>query len=147
MKAWERLQPVIDRIVPIACEQGATELTEAERTVYYVWCYAGEVCNGGHWQFFFNSAGGFAFETVEALRQIGAPEFAKLLDRTINIFPDRRVPRGLEERNQILESLPDQVDSSPRDPGEIIEKADAEFSRLTDDALLDRLVAYWEAQL
>ena len=144
--AQQQLLPLIDRIVPIACEQGLAELTEPERTVYLAWCYSAEVCNGGHAQFFYNSTGAFAFETVEALLQIGAPDFAKLLDRMIDIFPNRVVPKDLEERNHFLVSLVDQVHSWDNHPGRILEESDAEFFRLTNESLMDRLLAYWKAQ-
>jgi hypothetical protein len=45
-----------------------------------------QILNGGFWQFFFNSSGERALETVEALRAVGAKEQAKILEKAIRIF-------------------------------------------------------------
>ena len=130
------LQPVINRIVPIRFERGLQALSPAERNVFLVWCYPAAVNDGGHASFFYNTQGEFAHETVQALEEIGAPEYGKLLDRAIDLFPDRSVPRDIEERNAALSALPDDSD-------ERLEKLDDEFYALGDDELLSRLTVYW----
>lgn len=59
-----------------------------------------------------------------------------ILQRSIALFPDRLIPRDLEERNDTLNALPDAA-------GEAFERLDAEFFVLGGDVLLARLVKYW----
>jgi hypothetical protein len=102
-----------------------------------VWCYGGEVLNRGHPQFFFNSAGQYARETVEALRRVGASEFAGLLSEAITMFPEGHIPRDLLERNAALDKLPEESEDRWRE-------LDDEFLRLDrDEAIMRKLLEYW----
>jgi hypothetical protein len=65
---------------------GLSGLTEAEQTVYCIDGLEREVNNGGFAQFFLNSAGDQARETVAALRRIGADHTAHLLERAMEPF-------------------------------------------------------------
>jgi hypothetical protein len=71
MEVWQRLQPVIDSLIPKVAQHGPNSLTPAERVVYLVWSYTGAVNNGGHASFFYNSYGQFATETVTRMRARG----------------------------------------------------------------------------
>ncbi len=55
-------------------EGGFEGLTHAQRVVYCAIVFDGEVCNGGLMQFFVNSSGDHAVETLEALRELGHAE-------------------------------------------------------------------------
>src|SRR5918997_2616489 len=86
-------------------EDGLSGLTEAEQTVY---CIAGlerDVNNGGFAQFFFNSAGDQARETVAALRRISAAHTAGLLERAMTPFGSAGPSRDYQERRQQLRQL------------------------------------------
>ncbi|MEQ1646511.1 MAG: DMP19 family protein, partial [Pyrinomonadaceae bacterium] len=67
-----------------------------------------EINNGGFDQYFLNSSGSFAHETVESLKSIGANRTAEILNEAIKQFPGGIVPRLTEERNEmVLELWPD----------------------------------------
>lgn len=82
--------------------EGLAGLTEAEQTVF---CIAGlerDVNNGGFAQFFSNSAGGYARETIEALRRIGAQHTAGLLEQAVAPFGAAGPAQDEQERGQQL---------------------------------------------
>lgn len=59
-----------------------------------------EVNNGGMDQYFHNSSGDFALETVADLRLIGAPETADLVERGCKFFPEGKPAKDIEVRRQ-----------------------------------------------
>jgi hypothetical protein len=61
-----------------------------------------EVNNGGFDQFFFNSSGDYALETVEALNQIGAIRTAKLVQLACDRFPNALPPRDIATRRALM---------------------------------------------
>jgi HEAT repeat protein len=61
---------VLDRLK----EVGFDGLSRPQRVVYCASEFDAEVCNGGIMQFFGNSSGDHAAETLEALRELGQPE-------------------------------------------------------------------------
>ncbi len=68
----------------------------------YVWYIAGidfEVPNGGFNQFFYNTTGQYALETVEALRAIGAREPADILEQAVRLF-EKEVGRPATSRER-----------------------------------------------
>ncbi len=79
--------------VGTALAAGAT-LSATEWAVLDVWLLEAEVYNGGFHQFFWNSAGDRAVETVASLERIGAPVTAGIVARAVAVFgaapsPDR----------------------------------------------------------
>ena len=56
------------------CDYGELleKLTEPEKTIYLCQVLEGEINNGGFGQFFYNSSGDFANETLSALKEISA---------------------------------------------------------------------------
>jgi hypothetical protein len=136
MEAWEQLQPTIDRLSPVASERGISALSPAERNVLLAWSYPAAVNDGGHASFFYNAYGEHAHETVQALNAVGAPEFAALLSRAIDLFPGRHVPSDSDERNASFDALPD-------DAHEVLEALDQQFYELGDDELFNRLLHFW----
>jgi hypothetical protein len=84
---------------------GFAGLTEAEQTVY---CIAGlerDVNNGGFEQFFINSAGDQARETVAALRRIGADHTAGLLERAMAPFGPAGPSPDWQERGRQVKQV------------------------------------------
>lgn len=67
-----------------------------------------EVNNGGFAQFFENSAGDHARETIEALRTLGAPRVARLVAEAVAVFPDGPAP-DRERRRRQLDRLDDRA--------------------------------------
>lgn len=75
---------------------------------------------------------------MQALNEIGAPEYAAVLSRAIELFPARQIPRDIDKRNTSLDSL-------PYEAHETMETLDDEFYSLGDDELFDRLLKFWKA--
>lgn len=59
------------------------DLSKSEQTVFLTGLLENEVNNGGFAQFLYNDSGNFAYETLEALGEIGAAATAKLLKRDV----------------------------------------------------------------
>ena len=53
---------------------GPEALSPAQRVVYFAAVFDGEVCNGGIMQFFGNSSGDYASDTLDALRELAHPQ-------------------------------------------------------------------------
>jgi len=68
----------------------------------------GEVNNGGFHQFFYNSAGDNAMETIRALETIGAASMADIVKRAALMFPGKMPPKDRFLRQDVLlENYPD----------------------------------------
>jgi hypothetical protein len=136
MEAWQHLQPLVSPLIDRAHKNGLGSLTDVERNVFLVWCYPAAINDGGHASFFYNSYGDFADETVVALLDIGLVEFSHILLRAVSQFPEARVPRELDARNAVFNSL-------PADAHDAMEDCDAAFYQLGDAPLMNRLWDYW----
>lgn len=62
----------------------------------------GEVNNGGFDQFFFNSTGDYALETIEALKRVGATEIEEIFKSACNRFPDGVPPQSIYLRRDLM---------------------------------------------
>lgn len=84
---------------------GFEGLTHAERVAYCIDGLEREVNNGGFDQFFVNSAGDWAQETVSALEQIGALQTAALMRQAMAVFPGAKPATDRDERFEQLSAL------------------------------------------
>ena len=82
-------------------------LTEPQKTFYFNQNLEREVNNGGFNQYFYNSSGDFAHETLISLRSIGANKTADILQQSIDQFPNSVAPKDRSERQNILEQIED----------------------------------------
>ena len=97
--------------------------TPVQRQAALVFWYQAEVNNGGHFQYFINSAGAHRMEALQALRQLGAQKAAELLSLAILTVAgsEQSSPRSLEEYAE------QEADSGLRSlDSEYYESADAE---------------------
>lgn len=78
-------------------------LTPSAQVLYFAQILDAEVFNGGFHQYFSNSSGTYAHETVVALNALRAPLTESLLLRAIDTFPNKRVPKRRTERNEELD--------------------------------------------
>jgi hypothetical protein len=106
----ETIDELVDRIgdrICELCEYGdrLDKLSETQRVYYLKQMLEVEVCNGGFDQFYFNSAGDHAHETVLALLKIGAVETAKTVQSANAQFPGQQVPRDRVERWKVMETI------------------------------------------
>lgn len=86
------------------CENGdlINELNGIERVFYLCQTFEIEMNNGGIDQYYRNSSGNYANETVEALVTIGAKHTALILDRGNGVFKEGIVP---EDRNERIDEM------------------------------------------
>jgi len=87
-----------DRIFDKFINQGYGALTAEEKIFHDVDQLDREINNGGFEQYFSNSAGQNAHETLESLMSIGAKSSAAILAEAIGLFPGKKVPKDDEER-------------------------------------------------
>jgi len=104
------------------------KLSQEERTFFLVFQLEAEVNNGGFSQFFYNSSGDFANETVAALREIGAEKMAKICERALALLGGA-VPENRSARTKMLdEAVTDEVD-------EALSRCDDAFCEYPDNLL------------
>lgn len=78
------------------------KLTDSQLAFYYNQNLEREINNGGFNQYFTNSSGDFAHETINSLRIIGANHTADILQSAIDQFPDKKVPSDRDERIELV---------------------------------------------
>lgn len=86
------------------------KLNEEQKLFYYNQCLEREINNGGFNQYFFNSSGDFAHQTVQSLRTIGADKTADILQKAIDQFPEKNVPQDRTKRQEKLEQIAEKAD-------------------------------------
>lgn len=97
----ERIDPWISKFI----SSGSAALNPLQVIGVGVWVLEAEVNNGGFDQYYFNSAGALAVQTVAALKAIGANNTASLLEAANAEFPGARPPVDREHRQQTLEEV------------------------------------------
>jgi hypothetical protein len=97
----------LDNFISELCEYGndVTALSEPQRSFFFNQNFEREINNGGFSQYFFNSSGVNAHETVVSLKEIGALKTAQILQQAIDQFPDRQVPSDEEERRRVIDAI------------------------------------------
>lgn len=81
------------------------KLTEPQKNFYFNQNLEREINNGGLNQYFFNSSGDFAHETINSLKVIGANKTADILQKAIDQFPNKEVPKDRAARQVVLEKI------------------------------------------
>jgi len=96
----ERLQEVASQVIGRKFDKGLNALSPREQVLFLAWCYAGELDNGGIAQFFCNSCGEHAAETVAALRVLDLNDLAAILEEaSAALFPEGPA-QDIDERNE-----------------------------------------------
>jgi uncharacterized protein DUF4375 len=122
-------------------EHGFDALNEAERVVTLI-SYAGfEIENGGIEQFYGNSAGDYANETVWALGVIGASRAADIVTRANSLFDSKAPPRNWNDRGKSLSVM-----LSDNDIVKSFRDLTVEFYHNTED-IYDLIYIYIEEHL
>lgn len=126
----------IDNYVCKLCSYGDTldRLTGPQKSFYFNQNLEREINNGGFNQFFYNSSGNFAHETLASLQSIGANRTADILQQAIDQFPKSTVPKDRPERQNILEQIEEKAD-------EVWEQLDQKFYKYVDN-LYDLNIEY-----
>lgn len=87
-----------------------SKLTEPQKVLLFVENLEREVNNGGFNQFYFNSSGDYAHETLDGLKTIGANKMADILAKANSVWPDQTVPKDRTERQEVQETIEEQAD-------------------------------------
>jgi Domain of unknown function (DUF4375) len=77
-------------------------LGPSARTLYEICWFQGEVINGGFSQFFSNTSGDRAHDSLAALRRIGAPLCVALLEKALTLFPGGIAPVDQQQRCELV---------------------------------------------
>ena len=85
---------------PEKFDEALAELPKGLRYCWFITDINYQVLNGGFNQFFSNSSGQYALETLEALRTVGAKEAARILKRAIDIF-EKKFGRSTNSRERM----------------------------------------------
>jgi hypothetical protein len=101
----------LDNFLGQLCAYGEdiSKLNKHQRIFYLNQCLEREVNNGGFNQYYFNSSGDFAEETVDSLKAIGAEKTATILSQANAVFPNGKVPASIDERQKNLEEIEESV--------------------------------------
>ena len=91
-------------------EDEPDSLSEPEKNVLFVLDFEKEINNGGFSQFFWNSTGNFAQETLLALNAIKAEKTYILLAKAISVFPNSNVEKNRAARRDIIDEIGDQAE-------------------------------------
>ena len=118
----------LDTYISKLCEHGASldKLNEAQKVFFLNQNLERQVNNGGFHQFYGNSSGDNAMQTVEALRVVGAAKTANLLLAANEQFPDGVVPSDRDQREQVLEEIEDRA-------SDVWSELDRQFYKYEDD--------------
>ncbi len=85
-------------------------LNDAQKVALFIGNLEREINNGGFSQFYWNSSGEYAQETVISLQQIGARTTAKIVQTANNEFPGGEVARSKEARIAIINGIEEQAE-------------------------------------
>lgn len=118
----------LDNFISDLCDYGDSvdKLTDPQKQFFYNQSLEREINNGGFNQYFVNSSGDFAHETISSLKAIGANKTADILQEAINQFPDKKVPKDRDTRIETVEQIQDNAQ-------EVWEGLDQIFFEYQDD--------------
>jgi len=118
----------LDNFIGELCDYGEDydKLTEPQKLFYLNQNLEREINNGGFNQYFCNSSGDNAHETILSLKAIGADKTADILQKAIDQFPDKKVPKDRDERTEIVGQIEEVAD-------EVWEELDQAFYNYEDD--------------
>jgi hypothetical protein len=101
-------------------------LSHPQKVFYFNQELEREVNNGGFWQYFRNTSGNFANETIKTLKDIDANKTSKILESAIELFPDKKVPADRDLRNKLIDDI-------EADAKEKWNELDQQFFKYEDD--------------
>ncbi len=118
----------LDNFIGELCDYGDdfSKLTDHQKLFYLNQNLEREINNGGFNQYFINSSGDNAHETILSLNAIGADKTADILQKAIDQFPNKTVPKDRGERTEIVERIEEVAD-------EVWNDLDQKFYEYEDD--------------
>ena len=124
---------VWNAFVDLIAVEDYSDLTEIQRLAHLIFWYEAEVQNGGHLQYFANSAGERPEETLTALQSLKMEDQFKILERAISVL--RKHPL------QDLETAEDYVAEALDDNFGDLDRRYYECAKPTNDYLEEYLEA------
>jgi Domain of unknown function (DUF4375) len=97
----------LDNFIGELCDYGDdfNKLTDQQKLFYLNQNLEREINNGGFNQYFINSSGDNAHDTILSLKAIGADKTADILQKAIDQFPNKTVPKDRDKRTEIVEQI------------------------------------------
>ncbi|HEX7186059.1 MAG TPA: DUF4375 domain-containing protein [Thermoanaerobaculia bacterium] len=128
------ISPWIDKYI----DRGPGSLSSRELIGVAVWMLDVEVNNGGFLQYYSNSRGCLAEQTVGALEIIGAPDTAALLRAANKEIPFFPLPEDRDDRFALLDQVAEQARFAALETEYYLEREDrihllAQYLRATSD--------------
>ena len=104
----------IDIYLNEKCEYGEKidRLNESQKILLIIKNLEREINNGGFNQFYWNSSGDYANETIGALVNIGANKTAEIVKKANSEFNNGTVPKGRIERQNELELIENKAEEN-----------------------------------
>jgi len=101
----------LDNYICALCDWGddLDALTYPQRVFHFNQELEREVNNGGFEQYFENSSGMYANDTITTLELVGANTTANILRSAIDFFPDKQVPIDQDERVEMVSTMDESV--------------------------------------
>lgn len=109
-------------------------LSKPQQAIYIIWGMESEVNNGGFNQYYYNSSGQFAKFAPEALKLVGAKQFAALM-HTANDVYEKEKDRITKEQDGTIEGFSKSYDNNP------LEKFDDQYHKLKEP-LMELQIAF-----
>lgn len=110
-------------------DKGIGALNPYEQILLHASIIEAEINNGGFDQYFINSSGDFAQDTVASLKKIGAQKTADLLQSANAQFGPSGPPKDRKARLDLIESM----EESGSDYQDYFEDLDTQFYKYEDD--------------
>ncbi|WP_131248763.1 DMP19 family protein [Aquimarina atlantica] len=126
----------IDSYLNEKCEYGQKidRLNEPQKVLLIVENLEREINNGGFNQFYWNSSGDYANETIDALIKIGAKKTAEIVKKANSKFKNGIVPKDRTERQNELELIQEKAEESWND-------CDSDFYKYEEN-ITELLISY-----
>ncbi|MGJ1291316.1 MULTISPECIES: DMP19 family protein [Sphingobacterium] len=125
---FRKLSPAYDKEYEIVLSWN-----KSRQAIYMISQLEGEVNNGGYNQFYFNSSGQFAAALPEALKLVGATQFADLTERANSTF-EKEKSKITEDQDGTVEGFSKSYENNP------LNKFDEEFYKLNDAKNLQKIL-------
>jgi hypothetical protein len=118
----------LDNFIGELCNYGDdfSKLKDHQKLFYLNQNLEREINNGGFNQYFCNSSGENAHETILSLKAIGANKTANILQKAIDQFPNKTLPKDRDKRTEIVEQIEETAD-------EVWDNLDQKFYECEDD--------------
>ena len=100
----------IGYMLTIEIMKNPNSLSHEEFTVGLITTLEGEINSGGFESFFWNQYGNYTNESIKALEEIGSSNELRILTQAALAFPDGKVPKDINERQNFMDQNEDYLE-------------------------------------